>query len=205
MLRSVLLASLLVAGCLSAQAEIVQYQSHSGRRFFTNVNANPPKQPMSHARTPIAKAPGQTLRLIQELAHQYRIEARLIQAVIKVESNFNPRAVSSAGALGLMQLMPATVKRFDVADPFNPRANIEGGIRYLQYLRRLFPNDLRRVLAAYNAGEHAVYRYNGIPPYPETQRYIKRVMAFYGPSPAPKKMYRFRQANGSILLTDMPR
>ena len=205
MLRHILLVSLLVASCLSAQAEIVQYQSRNGRQFFTNVDASPAKRPMSNAPAPIAKIPAHTLRLIQELAHQYRIEARLIQAVIKVESNFNPRAVSSAGALGLMQLMPATAKRFDVADPFNPRANIEGGIRYLQYLRRLFPNDLRRVLAAYNAGENAVYRYQGIPPYPETQRYVKRVLAFYGPVPAPKKIYRFRKANGSILFTDMPR
>lgn len=203
MKRSVLLVSLLVASCLSTQAEIVQYKGHDGRRYFTNVNANPPQRKTPQSPTPSTAVPARTLRLIQELARQYRIEARLIQAVIKVESNFNPRAISSAGALGLMQLMPATAKRFDVDDPFNPRANIEGGIRYLKYLLRLFPNDLRRVLAAYNAGEHAVHRHNGIPPYPETQRYVKRVMAFYGPAPAAKKIYRFRKANGSILFTNM--
>jgi hypothetical protein len=204
MLRSALVVSFLVISCLSTQAEIVIYQSHSGQRFFTNTNPKPPQR--QTPRSPMSlTTPDHTLQLIQALARQYRIESRLIQAIIKVESNFDPRAVSSAGALGLMQLMPATVKRFAVNDPFNPRANIEGGIRYLKHLLRQFPNDLRHVLAAYNAGENAVRRYNGIPPYPETQRYVKRVMAYYGPSSPPaKKIYRFRKANGSILFTNMP-
>jgi soluble lytic murein transglycosylase-like protein len=202
MLRGVLLISLLLLSCLSTQAAIIQYQSHNGRRYFTNVNPRQRQTPQTS--TPVTAAPARTLQLIKGLARHHRIEARLIQAIIRVESNFNPHAVSSAGALGLMQLTPATAKRFDVDDPFNPRANIEGGIRYLKYLLRLFPNDIRHVLAAYNAGEEAVRRYNGVPPYPETQRYVKRVMAFYGLSPA-KKIYRFRKANGSILFTDIPR
>lgn len=206
MRRSVLVVSLLVISCLSARAEIVLYQNHNGRRYFTNLNPKPPRRQTPQSPTPgTAVVPVRTLRLIRELARQYRIESRLLQAIIKVESNFNPHAVSAAGASGLMQLMPATAKRFDVDDPFNPRANIEGGIRYLQHLRRQFPNDLQHVLAAYNAGEDAVRRYNGIPPYPETQRYVKRVMTYYGLSPIPEKIYRFRKANGSILFTNTPR
>ena len=204
MLRSALVVSLLLISSLSTQAEIVTYQSHSGQRFFTNTNPRPPQRQTTLSPMSLT-TPAHTLQLIQALARQYRIESRLIQAIIKVESNFDPRAVSSAGALGLMQLMPATAKRFAVNDPFNPRANIEGGIRYLKHLLRQFPNNLRHVLAAYNAGENAVRRYNGIPPYPETQRYVQRVLAHYGSSSPPaKKIYRFRKANGSILFTNMP-
>jgi soluble lytic murein transglycosylase-like protein len=203
MRRSIFIVSFLLLSCLATQAKIVQYQSNNGRTYFTNVNPVSPQR--NHSRTPLPAmtAPAQTVRLIQQLARRYNIESRLIQAIIRVESNFNPDAVSSAGALGLMQLMPATAERFGVQDPFNPQANIEGGIRFLKHLLRQFPGDLQRVLAAYNAGEHAVRRYNGIPPYPETQRYVERVMTFYG-VPSRKKIYRFRKANGSILFTNMP-
>jgi soluble lytic murein transglycosylase-like protein len=145
--------------------------------------------------------------LIQRLAQQYSVDPHLVRAIIMVESNFDPHAVSRAGAQGLMQLMPDTAARYRVENPFDPQANIEGGIRYLRDLLRLFPSDLRHVLAAYNAGEGAVQQYGGIPPYPETQRYVERVLALYGvtPSPPQGKIYRYRTASGSILLTDTPR
>jgi len=150
----------------------------------------------------IAQTP--VLPLIHRLSQQYSIDPRLVQAIIRAESNFDPHAVSRAGAQGLMQLMPDTAARYRVENPFDPQANLEGGIRYLRDLLLMFPGDLRHVLAAYNAGEGAVQQYGGIPPYPETQRYVERVLALYGAvTPPPEgKIYRYRTANGSILLTD---
>jgi soluble lytic murein transglycosylase-like protein len=101
--------------------------------------------------------------------------------VIKVDSNYNPKAVSRAGAQGLMQLIPATARRFGVRNTFDAKENIEGGVRYLKYLQTLYNNDLRLALAAYNAGEGAVAKYNNwIPPYAETQNYVYQVGKRYG-------------------------
>lgn len=103
------------------------------------------------------------------------MEPLLVDSVIRVESNYNPNAVSSAGAEGLMQLIPSTARRFGVSNSFHPQQNIEGGVRYLKYLMELYHGDERLALAAYNAGEGAVARYKGIPPYPETQNYVYQV------------------------------
>ena len=104
----------------------------------------------------------------------------MVHAVIQAESAYRPDAVSSAGAVGLMQLMPATAIRFGVIDSNNPEQNINGGTRYLRHLMDLFPNSLDLAVAAYNAGENSVLRHNNsIPPYPETQNYVKQVMALY--------------------------
>jgi soluble lytic murein transglycosylase-like protein len=99
--------------------------------------------------------------------------------MIQVESNYNPRAVSPKGARGLMQLMPETASRYGVRSIFDPRENIDGGVRYLKDLLALFNSDLRLAIAAYNAGENAVQRFNGIPRYTETQNYVKKVLALY--------------------------
>ncbi len=104
----------------------------------------------------------------------------LVHAVVTAESAYDPHALSSAGALGLMQLMPATAKRFGVSDRKNPRANVYAGTRYLKQLLGMFDNDVRLALAAYNAGENAVIKYdNQIPPYPETQNYVRKVLKYY--------------------------
>jgi soluble lytic murein transglycosylase-like protein len=145
------------------------------------------------------------MALVYPLAQKYDIDAQLVQAMIAVESNFDVRAVSRVGAKGLMQLMPATAKRYQVGDPFDPQANIEGGLRYLSALRQRFSDDLRHVLAAYNAGEGAVERHGGIPPYPETQRYVVRILALYGKYRIASKIYRYRTSRGGILFTDTPR
>jgi len=112
---------------------------------------------------------------IKQVAARYDVPADLVAAVIDAESSRNPRAVSRRGARGLMQLMPKTAKRLGVDDPFDPRANIEAGVRHLRAMIDIFGNDLPRVLAAYNAGEVAVIKHRGVPPYRETRAYVKRI------------------------------
>lgn len=113
--------------------------------------------------------------LIRAAAEKHGVEAQLIASVIAVESNFNPRAVSRKQAQGLMQLMPETAARFAVADPFDPAQNIEAGTRYLKELLAKYDQDLRLALAAFNAGPEKVEKYQGVPPYDETQNYIRKV------------------------------
>ena len=117
--------------------------------------------------------------IIEKVSEKYHMDSTLVKAIIKAESNFNNKAVSPVGAKGLMQLMPATAASLQVADSFHPENNIEGGVRYLRYLSMLFNGNLPLVLAAYNAGENAVIRYNNmIPPYKETRNYVKRVLNY---------------------------
>ncbi len=116
---------------------------------------------------------------IRQAATLYQIPEELIRAVMKVESDYDPRAVSHTGAQGLMQLMPETALRMQVRDPFDPRENIFGGTRYLRVLANLFNGDLDLTIAAYNAGEGAVTRAGGVPDYPETQDYVVRVRTYY--------------------------
>jgi hypothetical protein len=118
--------------------------------------------------------------LIQEVALQHDLDPALLHAVIRVESAYNPVAVSHKGAVGLMQLMPATAQRFGVSDSTDPRENLNGGAKYLKLLLSLFNADMRLALAAYNAGENAVKRHgNRIPPYRETQHYVSKVLEYY--------------------------
>jgi soluble lytic murein transglycosylase-like protein len=117
--------------------------------------------------------------LIERYAEHFRVDPVLVRAVIQVESSFNPMTVSKKGARGLMQLMPATAKRYGVTDVHDPEQNIRGGVNYLRDLLALFPDDLTRVLASYNAGENAVLRYGGVPPYSETITYVQRAMTVY--------------------------
>lgn len=117
--------------------------------------------------------------LISEFSKKYQVDFALIKAMIRAESGFNPTAVSRKGAKGLMQLMPATANRLNVSNVFNPRENIEGGVRYLKYLLSLFDNDVRLSLAAYNAGENLVADLRSIPPYRETVDYVRKVLSYY--------------------------
>ncbi|HET7712613.1 MAG TPA: lytic transglycosylase domain-containing protein [Thermoanaerobaculia bacterium] len=117
--------------------------------------------------------------IIERHALAYGVDPVLVRAVIQVESDFNPSCVSHKGARGLMQLIPATARRWGVQRVHDPDENIRGGVRYLAYLLDLFNYDLPRTLAAYNAGENAVLRYAGIPPYEETTTYVKRALTVY--------------------------
>lgn len=114
--------------------------------------------------------------LIFHQSRKHGVDDSLVKAVIYTESYFNPNATSHKGASGLMQLMPATAAKYGVDDLYNPRQNIIAGIKHLKYLLKLYPNNLKHAIAAYNAGENAVKKYNGIPPYRETQGYVKKVM-----------------------------
>lgn len=119
--------------------------------------------------------------IVEATARKYDVDPLLVHSVIQVESGYNPYAVSPKGAQGLMQLMPGTARRFGVSNTFDLRDNIEGGVRYLKYLQTLFPHDLRLAVAAYNAGEGAVWKYNNrIPPYRETESYVYLVGKKYG-------------------------
>jgi len=154
------------------------------------------------------------ISLINQWAPQFDLDANLVRAIVAVESNYDQFAVSKKGAQGLMQLIPATSKRFGVRDAFDPADNIRGGIRYLNFLMSYFQGNLEHVLAAYNAGEKTVVRYQGVPPYPETQKYIRKVTSLYHaltsatvPSPVRWQRGKFRLKrvvlpNGSILFTN---
>ncbi|HET9372776.1 MAG TPA: lytic transglycosylase domain-containing protein [Vicinamibacterales bacterium] len=133
------------------------------------------------AASPAANGPQLTanaLRIaIDRAAAKWGIDKRLAHALIRVESNYNPLAISRKGAMGLMQLMPATAQQYGVRDPFDPLENLEAGMRHLRYLMDRF--DPRRAIAAYNAGEGAVRRYGAVPPYRETQNYVQRILAIF--------------------------
>ncbi len=113
---------------------------------------------------------------IKEVADRYGVRADLVAAVIEAESEFNPRAVSRRGARGLMQLMPKTAATLGVDDPFDPKANIDAGVRHLRAMMDRFDNNIPLALAAYNAGEVAVIKHRGVPPYRETRAYVKRIL-----------------------------
>jgi soluble lytic murein transglycosylase-like protein len=142
--------------------------------------------------------------IIKEIAKEYNLESALIHSIILIESDYDPRAVSSKGAMGLMQLMPATAERYGVRNPFDPRENIMGGAKYLKDMCRLYYNSTDHVLAAYNAGQSAIKKYGGIPPYPETIRYIEKVKATYRHSTirVRTKIYKYVDSSGRVVLTN---
>jgi len=115
------------------------------------------------------------IEMIDQIAKLYEVEGPLVHSVIRAESNYNPQALSNKGAMGMMQLIPSTARRFGVRNPFDPKENIEGGVRYLRFLLDYYRNDYPKAIAAYNAGEGAVDRFQGIPPYTETRNYVYQV------------------------------
>lgn len=171
---SVFFIVFMVISPFPAGAEIYQFTSPDGVIHFTNV----PTDPRFHRMT-ADPSRGEIDRSIQYAAQRYDMDPDLIKAVIKVESDFDPKAVSRAGALGLMQLMPTTASTLNVQDPFNPDENIAGGVRHLRYLLYEFRGNLTLALAAYHAGETRVKRYGAVPPIEQTRLYIKKVLSAY--------------------------
>ncbi len=147
-------------------------------------------------------------KVIAEAAAKHNVDVNLVRAVIKVESNFNPSARSRKGAMGLMQLMPATARKLNVNNPYDPQQNVDAGVRHLKSLLQNYNGDLNRSLAAYNAGSGAVDRSNGVPPYAETQQYVRKIKTLYGASDgtvvstgsAPIRVYR--GSNGVLVITN---
>lgn len=179
------LCSAWAAPAASLARSVVRVDARTGR-LVRSVVVNPrviAPQPGGAALYRPAATAGESdvLDIVEETAKQHDLDPLLVQSVISVESNYNTHAVSHKGAQGLMQLIPATARRFGVSNVFNARDNITGGVKYLKYLTTLFPNDLRLALAAYNAGEGAVIRYgHNIPPYRETENYVYKVGKRYG-------------------------
>lgn len=176
----------------SSSAGIYRYEDENGVIHFSNCPRDPKfKLYIRESKDDVGEEPGERAPslavidsknfdyLITELAKKHGVDFALIKAMIRAESGFNPNAISKKGAKGLMQLMPQTAVRMNVSNVFNPKENIEGGVRYFKYLLSLFNNDLRLSLAAYNAGENIVSQLGTIPPYRETVDYVRKVLSFY--------------------------
>jgi hypothetical protein len=152
---------------------------------------------------------GQYAAEIREISSRHGVDPTLVESLIRAESAFNPTAVSRNGARGLMQLMPKTALALGVRDSFNPRQNIEGGVRHLRYLLDRYPGNVALAVAAYNAGETAVDAHRGIPPYAETQQYVQRVLhgsggAAWSARALPRSVYRYSGPNGSVTYSNLP-
>ena len=209
-----LLVAAAVGAATPAAAQVYKRTSRDGTTYFTNIQPNPSLQRVALTQPTAYESPRQTTadygtysQEIAEAAARYAVPGRLIWAVIRVESGFDPRAVSSRGARGLMQLMPETAAILGVRDPFNPRENIHAGARHLRGLMERFRYDVPLALAAYNAGEKPVTSYRGIPPYPETREYVARVLRYYGAPPAwelqGNSIQQLVQRDGTVVYTNV--
>lgn len=167
---------LLTAGWAEAQVR-VEVQPDGTRKIVNETEAQRARR--SASRLVPMPDQGEIARLIRRHARHYGLSPQLVQAVVQVESGYNPKALSRKGAMGLMQLMPETAAELGVENPYDPNENIWGGTRYLKQQLNRFSGDLALALAAYNAGPGAVQRHGAIPPYPETQRYVEKVFTLY--------------------------
>lgn len=169
-------ALLPVSSCLAGT--IYMYEDERGCLHFTDLPTSDEYRPFLVFRDNPNVEHGEIVRLVKKYSRQYGMDEHLVQAVVAIESGYEPRAVSRAGAQGLMQIMPETQKDLGVTEPFDPDCNIEAGVRYLRKLLNDFGN-VQHALAAYNAGPSKVIKYKGIPPYKETQQYVRKVLALY--------------------------
>jgi soluble lytic murein transglycosylase-like protein len=156
----------------SAAAEVDQYLGHDSLQSAASKIAT------ANFRGPLVTS-GDVDSAIEQAAARHNVDPNLVRAVVKVESNFNPNAVSRKGAMGLMQLMPATARQLKVKNPFDPEQNVDAGVRHLKQLLESYGGDVKLTLAAYNAGAGAVARSSGVPHYAETQNYVRRITNLY--------------------------
>lgn len=210
---SIGLASAMLALAVPASGQIVAYRNHRGNLIYTNLdaaNGGRSAHPADRGtvRRSGAVAVGRFTPLIRRVAARDELDPRLVQAVIRVESSGNPRAVSDKGAAGLMQLIPATARRFGVANVFDPGENVRGGAAYLRKLLHRYAGNLRNALAAYYAGEGAVARAGNVPPADATG-YVRRVLSAYfqakPAAPAPevsRPIYAERNGLGQVVYTN---
>lgn len=177
-----------VTSAVSADQRIIVLGSKEDGGDYAQITVHTPGRPIAQAyRSQLQGSAGASFRLDREAFNEliagasraHNIDPDLVRAIVHAESGFNPRAQSPKNAMGLMQLIPSTAKRFGVDDPFNPAQNIAGGTRYLRELLNLFNGNVVLAVAGYNAGEGAVQKYGGIPPYQETQEYVRRVAKLY--------------------------
>jgi len=224
-------AALLAVGLLAlaapARATVYTFVDENGVTHYTNVPSDPRYRKVPGSSPPAASRAGSGSKAaekyeteIARCADNHGVDSALVKAVIKAESNYDNRAISRAGAQGLMQLMPATSRLRNVDNPFNPAQNIDGGVRHLKYLLSTFNGDKKLALAAYNAGENAVRKYNNnIPPYPETKNYVSTVLSHYGrysglvpgagaqpgaATPPTAQIQSFVNAEGTRVFTNVP-
>lgn len=234
MLRKCIAVAALVAGtwlllATPSHAQLASYVDAHGKIVF--INGDSPKlRRGSTMRTPLAASqavppsfasadlsapatpPDRLDRIVRESAERHQLDPALVKAVISTESGWNPRAVSRKGAVGLMQLIPGTAQRFGVSNPYDPAQNVEGGATYLKSLLDRYNGNLTKSLAAYNAGEGAVDRSGGVPAYPETQQYVRKVTdAYFRPgsgrtstlwSPPRRPVRREVDASGRTVFTN---
>ena len=212
---------LILVSARSARADrIVALVDEHGHKVYVNVSDSvSPAAGHSNGFHPLRAnfsgvPPEEIDRLVQQTSDRFQVDPKLVHAIIQVESDYNPAAVSNKGAMGLMQLIPATAQRYGVKNPFDPKQNIEGGVNHLKYLLGLFDGDLSLSLAAYNAGENSVLRRGGVPEFQETRAYIKKVSGLYSGNPLPavgekkpseppkSQIYRYVDAQGVVHYTD---
>lgn len=207
---------------VAAGEEVYVRVDEEGVAHFTNAPTRREFRPVSPEdlpARPFLSSPNQYTSLIQAAADEHEVDPALVHAMIRAESNFDPYAVSRKGARGLMQLMPQTAWELSVHDAFDPKANIAGGVQHLKKLLDRFEGNVGLALAAYNAGENAVLRYGGVPPYRETKDYVAKVLSLYqgkastsNGRPAPKaspaipplKVYRYVDETGAVRYTNVP-
>lgn len=207
-------AFLVILACASSSLadDIVPLVDEHGHKTYINIpnvmpNAGGSFRPQ---RSSSRLSPEEVDRLVTQAAEQKQVDPKLVHSIIQVESGYNPNAISRKGAMGLMQLIPGTAKRFGVENPFDPKQNIDGGVSYLKYLLEMFQGDVALSLAAYNAGENSVLRSGGIPAFQETQAYVRKVSSLYGSDGAPNGkaqeaeespkaiIYRYVDENGIV-------
>jgi soluble lytic murein transglycosylase-like protein len=223
------LALLMCIPFLHAGADIYQYIDENGVIHFTNVSGGtkkhkrvavetqspreetapaPKARPAAPAPAATASIPSAYVEIINNACDRHGVDPALIHALVKVESDFNPYALSRKGAMGLMQIMPQTAVDMNIKNSFNPIENIDGGVKYLRYLIDRYDGNLSLALAAYNSGETSVKRWGTIPPYKETQNYVKRILTIYnggnGQFVPRYTIYVGYGEDGALLLTDNP-